>query len=183
MGTITPKKWSLTRQQRARRNVRAFQTALDALAKGAQVVAVAIAGLWAYYTYMSTGSAEKMAEVTVSTEVIPYDSDRRLLVAHVRERNVGKVPITFPKDAMHVSLSEIPIHLSPAESPIKLDHLPVSQEAEGVFRRYGSVEIDPAVEFEDLVAFVVSPGIYHVEADLDTPDGDFVNGEAIARVQ
>jgi hypothetical protein len=46
-------------------------------------------GVWAYYKFRLTDEAEISAVVAVSGEVLPYSCESRLLLLHVRPKNIG----------------------------------------------------------------------------------------------
>jgi hypothetical protein len=155
---------------------------LDPLSKLATIVAVVIAGIWTYHLHQITGEGDINPEVWVSSQTFPYSEDARLLIVRIRERNVGKVEILLAEDALSLKVKQVPEGLAPGY--VDMDKQPVVYEVKNLFSRYkGGVTLSAGTEFEDVTQFVVTPGLYHVEAYLALPDGDSVNDIAVARVE
>lgn len=157
---------------------------LEPLSKLAQVVAVVIAGWWAWHLHETTSEAEEHVEVRVSTEVVNYHKTDQLLVVHIREKNVGKVPVHLKPDALLLTVKKIPESF--AIGYIDTDTVvPVLFEVRDIFKRYGKeVWLDAGVEFQDVATFVVKPGLYHTEAKIILGEKeDWVNGIAVTRVE
>ena len=154
---------------------------LDVLAKLAQVAAVVIAGIWTLHIHQITGEKEINPEIWVTSQVDAYSQDTRLLLVHIREKNVGKVPVVVGQDALALVVKKIPDGKSIGY--IDIDKQPVLFSY-AVFKRYDEgVELSPGAEYEDVAQFVVAPGMYHIEATLSLPENETVNGIAIQRVE
>jgi hypothetical protein len=82
--------------------------ALDPLSKLAQVIAVVVAGIWTFHIQQITGENELNPEVNLSTQPFAYGKDTRLLTVRVREKNVGKVPVTFGANALTLIVKKVP---------------------------------------------------------------------------
>ena len=160
----------------------AISGALDPLSKVAQVVAVVIAGIWTFHLHEITGEGEYNPEVWVSTEVSTYNTDTRLLVVRVREKNVGKVAVELGPKALSLVVKKIPESVT--KGFIDMDKQPAVFEARNLFKRYDEgAYMGPGSEFEDVAQFVVPPGLYNVEATLSLADGDAVNDVAFRKVE
>jgi hypothetical protein len=158
-----------------------FREFLEPLAKLAQLVAVVIVGIWTYHIYQTTGEGEVNPEVWVSTQTFSYSKDARLLLVRIRQKNVGKIPVSLASDALLLTVKKIPEGFK--VGPVDLDKLaPVFHM--NAFESYeGGVELNPGAEYEDIAEFVVEPGLYHVEAALALPDDEVVNNVAVLRVE
>lgn len=157
-------------------------SALDPLSKAAQVVAVVIAGIWTFHLHEITGEGEYNPEVWVSTEISAYSKDARLLVVHIREKNVGKVAVELGPKALSLAVKKIPESVS--KGFIDMDKQPTVLEVRDLFKRYDrGTYMGPGSEFEDVAQFVVPPGLYNVEATLSLADGDTVNDVAFRKVE
>jgi len=155
---------------------------LDVAFKAASVAAVVVAGTWAWHLHVMTGEAELNPELAVSAEVLPYGKETRLIVLHVHERNVGKVPVELGPDALTITAKRVPE--GAALGFIDLDSQPVVFEKKDLFKKYNEgIWLSPGADFQDAVPFVVAPGTYYVEGDLALSDGDFVNDILIQRVE
>jgi hypothetical protein len=145
----------------------------------AQIFAVVIAGYWTFHLHEITGEAELNPNLTIDATELPYNDSQRLLVVHVRPKNVGKVPFD-PDDAnMWVRVKRIPSGLN--AGAFSVDRLPVTYEQKQMLTRYhGGYEIDPGIEFDEVATFVVPPGTYHVEGELTWSDEDVGDQTLIA---
>jgi hypothetical protein len=160
----------------------AIVNAIYPVASLAQIVAVVIAGFWAYHMHLLTGEGDLDPEVWVSTQTVPYNKDTRLLVVHIREKNVGKIPVQIKPDALTLTVRKLPDALSPGY--IKTDSKPALFEEKHLLARYPEgLYLSPGTEQEDIAQFVVAPGLYTVEAVFALTDGDTVSHEAFQRVE
>ncbi|WP_230948988.1 hypothetical protein, partial [Burkholderia vietnamiensis] len=128
------------------------------------------------------GASELNPNVTIDATVLPYSESRRLLIVHLRPKNVGKVPVDLSDGEMWVKVRQIPDKIG--DGPINFDKLPVTFQKTDMLQRYkGGYEIDPGVEFDEIATFVVQPGKYHVEGEAGWPDGDDVGDQTVVNVQ
>ena len=115
-----------------------------------------------------TAETVENINVTVEATSLPYSNTQRFLVVHVRPKNVGKVPVIFKKpDDLRATVKRIPDALGTGS--VDIDALPVTVEKKDMLSRPGygdEYELDPGVDFDEVAAFVVTPGTYHVEASL-----------------
>jgi hypothetical protein len=159
-----------------------FTGSLEPLSKLAQVVAVVIAGIWTYHLRESTGEAELNPELWVSAESVAYDHDLRLLIVRIREKNVGKVPISLSADALSLSVKRIPEGLK--QGFLDMDKQPPVFNRKRLLKQYEEGDyLGVGAEFEDVAELLVTPGLYHIEGILDLPDRDYVNDVAVVRVE
>jgi hypothetical protein len=159
-------------------SLRKFAAALDPLSKVAQVVAVAIAGFWTYHIHQITGEVDINPELWVSAEAFPYTKDARFLLVHIRQKNVGKVPVWLDENALSVTLKRIPDTLG--SGYVDIDKQNPVFEKKG---RSGGIHLSPGAEYEDVAEFIVAPGLYHIEAALLLPSHELLNDVAVERVQ
>ena len=164
-----------------------FKEWIDLLAKLSAVIAVVIGSLWTLHLRQITVEDEINPEVWVKTEYIPYEGNKKLLVVHVTEKNVGKVPVYLSKDALTLTLKKLPAnHAVGYVDTEKLE--PLFPPVRNIYEKYGrEVEIDAGTVFEDVATFVVDDGIYQVEAELSlgkdsNNEGNTVNGVAVIKV-
>jgi hypothetical protein len=158
-----------------------FKEFLEPLAKVAQIVAVGIAGFWTYHIYQITGEGEVNPEVWVSAQTFSYSKDARILLVRIRQKNVGKVPVSLDSDALSLTVKKI-------SEGLKVGSVNMDTQAPlfevNAFKSYeDGVELSPGAEYEDIAEFVVEPGLYHMEASLALPDDDVVNNVAVLRVE
>lgn len=154
--------------------------ALDPLSKLAQIAAVVFAGTWAYRTHVLSGEDDLVPEVWVSTQVAAYSQDARLLIVHIREKNVGKVPLELKPDAMILTVKRVPDSHVPGY--ISMGTRAALFQEKHLLGGEAGPYISPGAEQEDVAAFVVPPGIYAVEAKFSLSDGDTASHNAFQRV-
>src|SRR5882757_4127121 len=141
-----------------------FREFLEPLSKVAQLGAVAIAWFWTYHIYQITGAGEVNPELWVSAHTFSYSKDARFLLVSIREKNVGKVPISLKRDALSVTIRGVPETLKYGSVDMHKQKPLIEVQ---VFKRYGNgVELSPGAKYEDVAEFVVEPRLYHVEATL-----------------
>jgi hypothetical protein len=150
-----------------------FLDLLDPLSKLATITAVVIAGIWTYHIHEITGESDDNPQMTLLTQVFAY---KRLLVVRIRDKNVGKVPIPLAKDALTITLKRVPGALKAGRIDIN------KQQVLYADKSFEETDLEPGVEMEDVREFVIPPGLYHIEATLDLPDGDFINDVTVENV-
>ena len=169
-----------------RANIASWSQAISTVV---QVIAVCIAGYWTYHIHVVTGETDENVNVTIEATSLPYSKAQRLLIVHMRPKNVGKVPVTYKKnDDARVVVKLIPDdHTADA---VDVDKLPVAFEKKDLFGRYGDrYEIDPGIEFDEVATFVVQPGTYYVESIIGTPNNkelrldETIGGQMIIRIE
>jgi hypothetical protein len=153
--------------------------ALDPLSKLAQVTAVVIAGIWTFHIQEITGADDPNPELWVSTQSLAYGKDMRLLTVHVREKNVGKVPVHFGANALTLIVKKIPDSLP--SGYVDVERQPALFTLKNLLK--DDTYLGVGAEFQDVAQFVVPLGTYDVEASLLLSDGDVVGDVAIQRVE
>jgi hypothetical protein len=151
-------------------------------------VAIPIGGWWAFHNFSVEDTHEANPNITVSAEVQPYDDTRRLLVVHVKPKNLGKVPIELDggkKGDIDVLVKTFPAGL--ASGRVDQDKLPVAFAAHNIVSKYnGGYVIEPGIDYDEIETFIVPKGAtYLVYAEMDhyddTPD-DEVDDSAVVKV-
>lgn len=153
-----------------------FRDLLDPLSKLATIMAVVIAGIWTYHLHEITGESDDNPVITLTTQVFAYNKDGRLLVVHIRDKNVGKVLIPLEKDALKVTVKRVPDSLKPGRVDMG------KQPATYVDKSMEETDLEAGAEQEDVAEFIVPPGLYHIEAVIDLPDGDFISDVTVENV-
>jgi len=154
----------------------------DLLLKILSILAIMVAGVWAYYQHWVTDTAETNAQVTVSTEYLDYEDDSRLLLIHVKPKNIGKVAFEPGKQGFIVSVRRIPD--KHPQGPMELDTFPEIYKTDIVKRFSDEYDLEPGVEYDEIVALVVPKhSMYAIKATLDLGDGTEVDHTAVARIE
>ena len=67
--------------------------AMDAAASAAQVVAIVVGGIWAYFKFIKGRTFAKRAEVTVKGDVLPTEPPTLRVRATLRNAGLSKLPL------------------------------------------------------------------------------------------
>lgn len=94
----------------------------DLALKSVSVIAILVGGYWGYYQFFITDFDADNVQIALSTEVIGYRGDQRLLKIHAKPRNIGKVAVTPGKGGFVVTIKEVPGNLS--AGAVDIDSLP-----------------------------------------------------------
>ncbi|MBI3480501.1 MAG: hypothetical protein HY016_09140 [Nitrosomonadales bacterium] len=153
---------------------------VDFVLKAMSILAIIGAGGWAIYQFKITDTDASNIQLVVSTEVIKYQGDNRLLLIHVRPKNIGKVRVS-PK-RLTLTVSDLPIDIKP--SVIDLTKLSEKYKTDILDRFKDGYDIEPGVEYDDIVAMIVPKNtMYSVYSEMEFKEGDEVDHTAIARVE
>jgi hypothetical protein len=146
----------------------------DVVLKWVTIIAIAVGGWWAYYNFSITDTAEINPVISVSADVLPYDAQNALLVAHIKPENVGKVPVelTGGKTGGDISLTIRVLTSGIKLGRVEEDKLPQQAALDSlVAENSGDYIIEPGVKYDDVRAFVVPKGkTYFVNAELTLPN-------------
>ena len=147
----------------------------------ASVIALGIAGWWAYHQFSITETAAGNIQLTVASEVIKYSDKQRLLVIHVKPRNIGKTLVTPENKGFLVEVRKIPS--GAPVGPLDLKKLPVSYKTDLMERFSDGYELEPGVEYDEIVVLVVPVGtMYAVRSELNLGDNTEVDHTAVVHV-
>ncbi|MGD1325389.1 hypothetical protein ACNHE5_10780 [Pandoraea pnomenusa] len=78
--------------------------------------AVVCGGWWAWYQYSSSGATDWQNNISISTQVLPYHDDLRLLVVHVESRNPR--PMKFELSSSKHDSFELRVRTLPAGAAV-----------------------------------------------------------------
>ncbi len=153
---------------------------VDLILKVMSIAAIIAAGAWAYYQFRLTDTDASNIQLTVSTEVLKYSDDNRLLLIHVRPKNIGKVPV-LPQH-LNVTVRDLPGDLKPGS--VELEKLKERYKTD-VLDRFngGGYELEPGVEYDEVVTIIVPKGMYSVSAEMDLGDDYEVDQTGITKVE
>ena len=167
-----------------------FTRHLNTLQSVLTILALLATGAWALYRWQLSGGSDWMVNLDITTEVLPYSKDLRLLVVHVKSKNATTSEVDFnpPRDTFTLSAKEIPPGLAP-NSRIDFAHardlLPtidlMADAGEGVIYM-------PGAEFDDSTTLVVkSNSTIFLSAQIGRKEGfrrpaDVVSVERVVQV-
>jgi hypothetical protein len=152
---------------------------IDVVLKVMSIAAIIAAGAWAYYQFRLADTDASNIQMSVTTEVLKYSGDNRLLMIHVRPKNIGKVMVA-PRH-LAVTVRDLPVDLKPGA--VDLDKLKERYKADILDRFMGGYEMEPGVEYDEVVTMIVPTGMYSVGAEMDLGDDYEVDHTTVARVE
>lgn len=143
------------------------------------LIAIPVAGWWAYHNFTVEDTHERNPNISVSADVLPYDDDHRLLVVHIRPKNVGKVPIELnggKKGDIDVAIKALPSKLS--NGYIDFEKLPPQFPILHIVSNFkGGYVLEPGIDYDEVETYVVKNNTtYVVYAEInhfnDEPDDE-----------
>jgi hypothetical protein len=133
------------------------------------LIAIPVAGWWAYNNFTNEDTDEASPNITVSAEVLPYDADRRLLVVHVKPKNAGRVPVELDggaKGDIDVFVKTFPAGLDSGR--VNQDKLPVAFSARNIVSKYKGYDMEPGIDYDEVETFIVPKATtYLVYTEMD----------------
>lgn len=154
----------------------------DLLLKVVSIVAIIAGGWWAYYQFWVTDTTASNIQLALSTEVVKYSGDYRLLLIHAKPRNIGKVLVTPGKDGFLISVRKLPDELKPGV--VDLKSLPEIYRVNLLKRFPDGYEMEPGVEYDEVETLIVQKGgLYSVKAVMDLGDNTEVDQTTIVRAE
>jgi len=100
-----------------------WKTGADFFLKICSIGAILVGGWWAWHQFNITETTASNIQLNVDSEIMEYDKNNDLLIAHVKLKNIGKVLVEPGKDGLEISVKRIPPHLS--QGNIDLEKFPV----------------------------------------------------------
>jgi len=156
---------------------------VDLTLKALSILAIIAGGGWAYYQFRLFESDADNIQITVSTELLKYSGDFRLLLIHTRPKNIGKVLVTPGKDGLILTVRKLPANLN--SGAVDLDKLPVTYTT-NILKKYpDGYVLEPGVEYDELVALIVpkDDSVYVAKAVLDLGDKDEVDHTTVTQIE
>jgi hypothetical protein len=155
---------------------------VDLILKCLSIVAIVVAGWWALYQFRLTETAAYNVQIAVSAESQAYGNDLRLLLIHVRPKNIGKVLVTPGKLGLVVTVRSIPERLK--SGVVDLEELPVFYTGDLMNRFPDGYDLEPGVEYDEVLALIVPKGkMFSIKAILDLGDDTEVDHTTVTRVE
>lgn len=157
----------------------------DPVSKWVTILAIVVAGIWAYFQFWAAGARDWAINLSITTETVPYHDNLALLVVHVHPANPRNIAIDLdPKhDAYSVTIRQLPE--GEPEGTV-LD--PDDKVKAGIDKTISMMPKDgytflPGASFDDTTSLVVPYGVkLWVSAELDY-DGDYVGTSDIVVVR
>jgi hypothetical protein len=164
-------------------SLQATKDGLDVIFKIASIVAVLAGGWWTWHIYSLSDAGYSAVEVAVTAESVHYGKDTRLLIIHVKPRNVGKVPINAGKDGLVLTVRKIANDLPSGH--VKDDMPPLFHG--DIVKEYDGYELEPGVGYDEVHSFVVEKGyaysLYaYLDLGIEKGSSTEVSGAAVVRV-
>ncbi|MEM5316530.1 hypothetical protein [Paraburkholderia sp. JHI869] len=139
------------------------------------LIAIPVGGWWAYHNFTVEDTHEANPNVTVTAEVQPFNESSRLLVVHVKPKNVGKIPIEL--DGGKKGDISVDVRVLPSKLPdglVKVDALPIKYRAANIVSKFkGGYVMEPGIDYDEVQMFVVpKDATYIVRTEMDNYDQD-----------
>lgn len=160
----------------------------DWLAKALGCAAVIVGGWWTYSLFISTGDGIPHLVLRMNADVLASGNER-VLVLHLVPKNVGKVPL---EKSPRFDVCINPLSPDPSPGTVLEPQQRVDTGKQrcrwriDVLRKYtDGYFIDPGTDYDEVEAIVLPPGLYQVEAELDTdndPHGSAFNARQIVKI-
>jgi hypothetical protein len=158
---------------------------VELILKLASIVAIGVAGYWAWYQFDLGGNNGWMVNLSMTTEVLPYKGDLRLLVVHVRSKNPRNSTIEFIQgehDSYDLTVRKLPevkagkeMNIDKGELITKIDFMPTDAL---------SYMFLPNAEFDDMATIVLPVGsVVSLSAVLAKKDSDFVPANQVVEIK
>ncbi len=152
----------------------------DLALKCVTIIAIVVGGIWAAGTFLLFRSEVENVNLTLSTQQIPY-GELKLLVIHVRPKNLGKVlssPVTY-----RVQVEEISGGL-PQGSVIERSSLKPIESVDMLRNHPDGYEMEPGVEYDDVEIVPLRKGItVLVTAEFGFEDGSAIDVHEVALIK
>jgi hypothetical protein len=153
----------------------------DVLLKSLSILAILAGGVWGFYQFWITDFAANNIQLTVSSESQPYSTNSRLLLVHVKPKNIGKVSVSPGKQGLLVIIRSVPDNMK--DGILDLEKLPEVYKTDLMKRFPEGYELEPGVEYDELIAMVVPKGsAFAIKAVFDLED-DYLDHTTVARVE
>ncbi|WP_061534213.1 hypothetical protein [Collimonas arenae] len=158
---------------------------VELLLKLASIAAIGTAGYWAWYQFDLGGNNGWMVNLSMTTEVLPYKDDLRLLVVHVKSKNPRNSTIEFIQnehDSYDLTVRKLPevkagkeMDIDKGELIAKIDFMPTDAL---------SYMFLPNAEFDDMATVVLPVGsVVSLSAVLAKKDSDFVPVNQVVEIK
>lgn len=153
----------------------------DLLLKALSIFAILVGAGWGLYQFQITETTASNIQLTVSSESQPYSADSRLLLIHIRPKNIGKVLVTAGKEGLLVTVRSIP--RGEKNGMLDLEKLPEFYKIDLMKRFQDGYDLEPGVEYDEVVALIAPKGsMYAIKATLDLGGNTEVDHTAITYI-
>ena len=153
----------------------------DLVLKGVTIIALMVGGTWTFWTFVIQRTDVENLGLEVTAESVRYGGDLRLLVVHVKPKNIGKVlaqPTTF-----RLIVRKIPPGIEQGKT-IELAEIKPMASIDLLRHDQDGYEMEPGVGYDDVEVLVVQKGIVvHVEAELEFQDGSVILARTVQAIQ
>jgi len=154
----------------------------DLCLKVASIIAIFAGGWWAYHQFEITETAASNIQINVTTEVLRYSDDTRLLLVHAKPKNIGKVRVEPGKEGLVITVRSLSRDLKPGA--VDLENLPELYKVDVLKRYPDGYELEPGVEYDEVAALIVpKETMYAVRAEMDLGDKTEVDHTTAVRVE
>jgi len=152
---------------------------LDLVLKSLLLFALILLGAWAGYRLWSDRVAVTRVQLVVWTEYKPFSDDARLLLIHVKPKNVGQANMQPGKEGVVVLVRSFAPNAAPGvqdlEKMRELHKIVLTDKFPDDY------PLQPGVEYDEVMALVVPKGAtFAIKATLDLGDETEVSHTSVA---
>ena len=138
----------------------------------AAILFAVVGGVWAFYLWYLAGASDWMVNLDMTTQILPYTADQRLLVVHVKSKNPTAKEVEFlkPNATFTLTVREVCKAGSvqgawlPDRCPELVPKLDLMPD--------GGYDFMPGAEFDDTRAIVIkADSLVYLGAELTRREG------------
>jgi hypothetical protein len=155
----------------------------DLTLKWATILGIVAAGAWAFLNFWLMRLDVPNLVLTPSTETIPYTDNLRLLVIHIKPKNIGKVVFEPGKKGFHLLIKKLPKSAKYGEL-LEFAKAKTFKTVDLLRNDPDGYTLEPGAEYDEVESLVASAGdIFYIEAELWwSNDQDSVMSKIVVRV-
>jgi hypothetical protein len=121
------------------------------LRRASDILAIFVGGIWTAWTFFAQRTDIENVTVGLTAESVEYGRDR-LLIVHIKPKNIGKVLIKLA--TFRLTVRKIPPGLQ-KEKPIELLKIEPMASVDLMRHDPDGYEIEPGVDYDDVELFIV----------------------------
>ena len=152
---------------------------VDFILKLLAIAAIITIGAWSFYQYWLDVTNVSNIQLVVTTEVLKYSDENRLLLIHLRPKNTGKVLVS-PRH-ITVSVRDLPIDLKPGV--VDIEKLKERYKTDVLDRYEDGYDMEPNVDYDEVLTMIVPKGMYSVRGEMEFDDNSVLDHTVVARVE
>ncbi len=162
-----------------------IKTVVEIIFKLVSIAALLVSGIWVLYHFVLTDEMGSNIELSLSTNQIKLNDKSTLLVTHAHPANRGKAPVEIGGKvggSFRITVKQIKEKDMKDGEWLNQESLPVVKDTDILRHHKGGYIIEPNGSYDDVESIALSPGIYHIEANLEWSE-DYFNVYSIVKIE